>query len=50
MTVELGRGTLVASLAVEEMVESSLEPDLWPKDERSDDEEEEVVDTERGAG
>lgn len=47
MMVEFGREARVATRAVEVMAESSLVPDLW---ESSDDDDEDVVDTDKAAG
>jgi hypothetical protein len=48
--VECGRGAPEVTRAVPEIVESSLAPDLWLSADRSDEDDEEVVDTEGAAG
>jgi hypothetical protein len=49
MMVDCGRATPETTRAVPTMAESSLDPDLWLREERSEDDED-VVDTEGAAG
>lgn len=48
--VEWGRGVTLDTLDVPGSVESSLDPDLWLKLDKSEDDDEDVVDIEAGAG
>ena len=50
MIVEWGRAVPETTRAVDMTAEPSLDPDFWLSEERSEDEEEDVVDTEGWAG